>query len=220
MKKIYLNLKDAINLIEEADVLLFRGKSFISRMIQRSGEGEYSHAALATFPKCLQCPEDREILEVSEFREGKGGRTVSITGAYSKDIEAGIIDVYRVINPLVKVFFDEKDGKIKESLQMFNPRGITNEMRKATGLPYGWDKIWWILKKKIFGLRLFHSLEKSSDDAIIKSMKDVYPVCSTAVAYCYSKYGYDLVPNRADSYTEPSDLARSAILSYLFTIKG
>jgi len=216
MKKIIVNYKKAP--INEGDILLFRGKSLVSWIIQKAGDGQYSHAALATFPKCLACPEDREFIEVTEFREGYGGRTVSLETAYYQDLKENRIDVYRVSEPLKRLYFDNITNSVKEELFHFEPRRVTNIMRNMTGLPYGWGRIWWMAKKKMFGLRLFQSLDKSSNDAIIEKIDDIYPVCSTAVAYCYHKVGYDLVPNRADSYTEPNDLARSGLLNYLFTL--
>ena len=88
-------------------------------------------------------------------------------------------------------------------------------MRKMTGLPYGWKRIWWIAQYKLPVLRFFYKIEHLVDDT---STELIYPVCSTAVAYSFSKEGFDLVHNRADKATEPSDLSRSPLLQYLFTI--
>jgi hypothetical protein len=68
---------------------------------------------------------------------------------------------------------------------------------------------------KIPFLRLFYSVESISDDTI---KEPIYPICSTAVAYSFAKTGFDLVHNRADTATEPSDIARSPLLTYIFTI--
>ena len=56
--------------IEEADVLLFRGKGLSSWLIKRYGSGVHSHAGMAHW--------DGDNLECEEFREFKGGRAVSL----------------------------------------------------------------------------------------------------------------------------------------------
>ncbi len=48
---------------------------------------------------------------------------------------------------------------------------------------------------------------------------DLPEFCSEAVANAYRWAGLDLVPNLADRMTEPSDLARSAVLAYQFTLE-
>jgi hypothetical protein len=53
-----------------------------------------------------------------------------------------------------------------------------------------------------------------TDDALDGSL----PFCSQAVARAYREGWRDLVPCLADRYTEPGDLARSALLQYQFTL--
>ena len=215
MKKILVPINEARFLIQEADVLLFRGDGYISRLVQRAGEGAYSHVALASW---YNGKRDASLLEVCEFREGKGGRTVNLTNAYSSQLEKGLIDVYRIGKPLYKTFYNEVTKKVEKNAIDFNAKGVTRYMRNLSGLPYGWAKIWWIMTHKLAFSRLFYNPSNYDDDSSVVDIQKIYPVCSTAVAACFSKYGYDLVPNRADEWVEPSDLSRSAILNYLFTL--
>lgn len=198
---------EAKSLLNEGDVLLFKGRGIFSRAIKIASEGQYSHAAVASGWKA----NGHILWECVEFREGKGGRTVSLERQVNEWPEA--IDVYRVAPNFLHMDFDGK--KVNITNVEFNGRCATNHMRAMTGLPYGWKRIWWIAQHKLPFLRWFYNIDSVTND----ENKDlIYPVCSTAVAYSYSKCGYDLVPNRANQWTEPSDLARSALLNYLFTL--
>lgn len=215
MKKVMLPIEEARLLIQEADVLLFRGKGFFSKLIQRAGESDYSHVALASWYNGSRAA---SLLEVTEFREGKGGRTVNLMSAYKTHLEQGLIDVYRVNKPLYKTFYNLQTKKVEKVAIDFNAKGVTRYMRNLTGLPYGWQRIWWIAKNKLAGIRWFANVDNIDDDNSSIDISKIYPVCSTAVAACFSKHGYDLTPNRADEFMEPSDIARSALLNYLFTL--
>lgn len=215
MNRIILSIEDARHLIREADVLLFRGNGIFSNLIKKAGEGSYSHVALASW---YNGSRDSSLLEVVEFREGKGGRTVNLTSAYKTHLEQNLIDVYRITKPIYRTFYNTSSKKVEKTAIDFNAKGITRCMRNLTGLPYGWRRIWWIAKNKLAGLRWFMNIDNMDDDNSKIDLSKIYPVCSTAIAACFSKYGYDLTKNRADEYMTPSDIARSAILSYLFTL--
>jgi len=204
-------------LIHEGDVLLFRGFSFSSKIIAQFTGGIHSHAAMASW--------SNGMIECIEFREWKGGRTVNLANEV-KLREDGCIDVFRPC-PLVVNLKSEYDstelvnGSHKFILDVYSEnieyngaaKAATNEMRKLTGLPYGWGRIWDIAKRKLLILRWFYKprVEDEEDNG-------VYPVCSTAVAAAVRKHYTDLVHLRPDQNTSPSDLARSPLLNYLFTI--
>lgn len=217
--KISLSYLDALSLVQEGDVLLFRGSGITGALIQRAGEGQYSHVGIASWAQS-------KILECVEFREGNplfrlifggnsggGGRSVSLFNEVNK--YPGRIDVYRPVEHFAIYSFDKKFKKVGYKRTKFDGYKVTQVMRSMTGLPYGWKRIYWMAKKKLAGLRLFYNMSDLVDDTV----KDViYPVCSTALAYSFSVNGYDLVNHRSDEYTEPSDFARSSRLSYLFTL--
>jgi hypothetical protein len=217
MSKIILSIDEARHLIREADVLLFKGNGIFSGLVKKAGEGSYSHVALASW---YNGSRDSSLLEAVEFKEGKGGRTVNLLSAYKSHLENELIDVYRVTKPIYKTFYNTESKKVEKLAVDFNAKGITRCMRNLTGLPYGWKRIWWIAKNKMIGLRWFMNIDHMDNDNSNIDLSKIYPVCSTAVAACFSKYGYDLTKNRADEFMEPSDIARSAILSYLFTLKA
>lgn len=206
----FLDYQDARKLLREGDVLLFQGgNSLASFFITRASEGLYSHVGVAS----AVGSNGSLIWECVEFREWKGGRSVNLE-RYVKQSKVAI-DVYRV--PLRRHTLQlNEQGDYEEKEVVFNGKTVTNTMRRMTGLPYGWERIWWIASRKIPFLRAFYNIESTTDD----SVQDlIYPVCSTAVAYAYSRAGYDLLHNRSDNATEPSDISRSPLLFYLFSLK-
>ena len=210
MKEILLPWISAKNFLHEGDVLLFKGKGVMSYFIKRAGEGKYSHVGLVSaHPSNGSDP----LWECVEFSEWKGGRTINLE-RYVKQ-NSGLIDIYRPRDIYMNSFFNGKE--IVDENITFQPKRITNFMRKLTGLPHGWKRIIWIAQHKLPFLRLLYPIESIIEND--ENNQLVYPVCSTAVSYAFSRTGYQLLHNRADKATEPSDISRSPLLSYLFTIK-
>jgi len=185
---------EAKNSIQEADVLLFRGKGLISWLIKRYGGGVHSHAAMAHW--------DDDNLECVEFREFKGGRSVSLKSQVATHPDN--IDVFRVANLI-------EHGDERHELTEDISGDITDVMIKNTGLPYGWKNFWKLGKHYVPFFRLAEQNMKDDDPT------DVF-VCSTAVAYAFRQAYVDPVPYLADAAVMPADLARSALFKYQFTI--
>lgn len=204
-----LPFSEARELLQEGDILLFRGSGWTSSLIKRASEGKYSHAAVAS----SHGTNGDEIWECVEFREGKGGRTVSLEQTV-KDY-SGIIDIYRPASSIIRLKFDPETREIQERKIIWDGKAVTNMMRRMTGLPYGWRRIFWIAQHKLPIIRWFYSIDSVVDD---ETQEMIYPVCSTAVAHSASSIGYDLLHNRADIATEPSDISRSPLLHYIFTL--
>lgn len=215
MNRTNLPLSEAMNYINEGDILLFRGEGPFSRWIQRGGEGLYSHVGLASWHCKEGCTSSKPILEITEFREWKGGRTTNLAVAYQDHIRKGLIDVYRVPSFYYTLRFNPFVKKVEEYEVNFDGRRVTDHMRAMTGLPYGWSRIWWLMKYKLPVIRLFLGSSIISNDSDVDTF---YPVCSTAVAACFSKEGIDLAPNMSDGWMEPSDISRSPLTNYLFTL--
>lgn len=204
-----VEFQKARELLAEGDVLLFRGRGFWSYFIKKAAEGRYSHVGLAS----SHGTNGDRIWECVEFREWKGGRSVNLSTYLSR--YEGEVDVYRPSSAKRAYVFNTERNEVIPVTIGLNAKAVTNIMRKMTGLPYGWKRIMLLAQMKMPLLRFFYSIDSISDDSI----KDlIYPICSTAVAYSFAKTGFDLVHNRADSATEPSDIARSPLLSYIFTI--
>lgn len=196
--KSHIRFRDAKSLIREADVLLFRDRRIFSPFVKLAGRGRYSHCAIASLhgatPECI------------EFREFRGGRAVSLEEQVRQ--RSGCIDVYRPTP--YNVIYDRNclDGRTIN----LQPEVVTNTARELTGRPYSYKSIFWMGLTHLAGFRLCY--QANYDD--LTKIKGL--VCSSMVSYAFRATGYDLVPNLADSYTEPSDISRSALLSYLFTL--
>ncbi len=186
---------EAMPLIQEADILLFRGKGIMSWLIKRYGSGVHSHVGIAHW--------DNENLQCVEFREFKGGRSVSLKTQV--DNSPFGIDVFRA----AKRVDYENDSYILDDLTKSK---VTTIMLKLTGLPYGWRNIWKLVKHYLPFCRLAQQNIKDNNATKIF-------VCSTAAAYAYRTAYIDPVPYLADSAVTPSDLARSSLFEYQFTLQ-
>lgn len=108
----------------------------------------------------------------------------------------GKIDVYR-IRP--EIAFDA-DGAVREMLRIVKR-------------PYGW---WALSQTALIHLAGVRFIARVDENDHAETMYP--PYCSAAVAQAYRRGGIDLVPNLADQYTEPGNLARSGLLQYQFTL--
>jgi hypothetical protein len=213
ISKIVLPYHKAHHLIKEGDVLLFRSRAWYSWFVKSYTGSPYTHVGVAS--------RHNGGIEVVEFHSNTGGgvsrNLAQIVKAFPNEI-----DVYRPA-PIwsqchIAISGNLAGYDIVHKVFEFTPkvaRKITNTMRKMTGLPYGWKRIIWMGKRKLAGLRLVYKHEDLMDD----TLKDVvYPVCSTSLAYAFSKHGFDLIHNKADEWTEPGHIALSSNLAELFTI--
>ena len=80
----------AIPHLKEADILLFRGTGAVSWAIKRYSGGIHSHAGMIH--------RDGEHIQCVEFREFKGGRSVSLRTQVESHPDT--IDVFRVLDSL------------------------------------------------------------------------------------------------------------------------
>jgi hypothetical protein len=205
-----LPLSKCKNLIENADVLLFRHPEFpkLGWFVARYTLNQYSHVALASIDNVINCV---------EFREFRGSRIFPLE-AY---IETGhIIDVYRMSHQLLVPYLDappvvngHKAEISYEELSFTDDikDAIVNEAKKLIGRNYGYINIAKILLTLLPFIRLV-----THKDTIEKTPKHF--VCSTMVEFCYRKHWLELVPNINDSFVSPADIAGSSLLNYLFTI--
>lgn len=191
--------------IQEGDILLFSGVSCISHIIRKATGSEYSHIGIASWVD--------GTLEILEFREWKGGRAVNFTNVLTEN--SGKIDVYRPNDTFEVKTYSIKEKKVITELRPFNPHKVTKTFRGLTGLPYGYYRIFYLLKFYTLGSRLIYANNKSA--SLDNISNNVFPVCSTAVAHAFNINGYDLIKNRSDERTVPGDIAMSPLLSYLFT---
>jgi hypothetical protein len=198
----------ALTHLKEADVLLFRGTGAISWAIKRYSSGVHSHVGMVH--------RDGEHVQCVEFREFKGGRSVSLKTQVESHPDT--IDVFRVVDHLSYDSFAMSEitgdvtGKISRTFEEGTAQKVTDIMMNLTGLPYGWKNFWKLAKHYAPFFRLSE-----------QNVKDTAPtevfVCSTAVAFAYRTVYADPVPYLSDSSVTPADLARSALFKYQFTLQ-
>lgn len=171
------------------DVLLTRGRSWISRMISRRGRGPWSHAGML-----IEC---RGQWVVAEVREWYGGRMRPLA-AEVRD-SAGQLDVFRFR-------FPTHDAQRER---------ILRQMADFAGRPYSYGQVLAAALKHTYFLGW--ASPPTLQEAIDRPGAPLF--CSQAVALAFEAGGFDLVPNLASRYTEPSDLARSSCLRYVCTLE-
>ena len=188
----YIDLPQAASHIRDGDLLLFRGRGIVSRLIGVAGRSEYSHAARAIWWG--------DMLFCCEVRELKGGRAVTLESQVRK--YPGAIDVFET-NP-------------DERWQEYDRAGAVRTMRRLAGCDYGYCGV---LQAALRHLPVWRFLVRpdTNDQQVTRRP----PFCSQACAMADRLGGQvDPVPHLADRVTEPADLARSPFYRYRFTLAG
>jgi hypothetical protein len=158
-------------------------------LIPIAGRGEYSHAAMAGWWG--------DHLMVLEMRELRGGRAVTLWSQVRR--YPGKIDVYRP-----KITGNQAHASLAK-------------MRGKTGHDYDY---WGLIRAALVHLPVIRLRARPDlcDQDPNERMRPEF--CSAAVASAY-RHGakIDPVPNLNDRATEPSDLARSPMFTYQFTLE-
>jgi len=202
MNKIYLPPKEAKPLIKECDVLFVSGVEWFSPLVKWWTKSQYSHVALASWA-------NQDILEIIEFHAARGGgATINFDTHFTK--YSGNVDVFRPDTQYQDRVFNPITKEVDTHFVPLANRAITNDMRALTGIPYGYMRL----------LKMFTELFSTSVEDLTKDNERaiIYPVCSTAIAYCFEKNGFLLLRHRNYEWMTPGDLAMSPTLNYLFTI--
>lgn len=207
-----IRYQEAINLLEESDVLLLRGSSLISWLIMTLGVGGYSHAGLVSI--AYNDAGERMGPEVLEFREFALSRSVSLQNYILR--YPGRIDIFRPLRQVETLEFDCKAREVKRKTKLFVGHLLTNEFRSLTGLNYSYLTVLNLFRYHLPFFRLFlsHRLFDDGLEPDVRSFAD----CSNSIAYLFQKHFTDLVKEKANWAVEPIDLSRSPVLNYLFTL--
>jgi hypothetical protein len=188
----HVKLGEVAHEIRNGDLLLFRGRGLVARLIGVAGRSEYTHAARAVWWG--------DDLFCCEVRELRGGRAVTLASQVRKFPSA--IDVFEV-NP---------SNRWRE----YDRRGAVQFMRRLAGCDYGYLGV---LQAALRHAPLWRFLVRPDSDD--KRASDQPPFCSQASTMADRiGGGVDPVPHLADRLTEPADLARSPFYRYRFTLTG
>ena len=180
-------------LITSGDLVLFRGRGLISRLIRACGRSPYSHAGMICFWSASPF--------LCEIREWHGGRAVTLASQVRK--YGGRMDVFRVNRELFSQFSGTLAG---------------TEMSRLAGDEYNYRGVLLAGLRRLPFLRLCFS-HRTCDDQFPAHRGPLF--CSEAVAQAARVGGgVDPVPLLADRLTEPGDLARSSLWKYAFTLNA
>lgn len=195
-------LADATEEIQDGDLLLFRGKGFIARVIQFFTNSIYSHAGMVTWvngrPFC------------AEIREGVGGRLVTLESQVRRC--PNCIDVYR-FNP---------DGLMQD--ENVKRSQAARYMERLAGCHYGY---WAVARAALAHLplvRLLLARTKAGKalrelDTKAAATRKSPPFCSMGVDLSWWQgASVDIVPELESELTEPVHLSRSYLFRYQFTL--
>lgn len=183
--------------LKEADILLFKAPSFprLGWWISKYTNSPYSHIGLVHFI-------DKEAYCI-EFKEFIGCRIYKLSDYVKED--CGKIDVFRTVRAIY--YYDMLHHFTSKTSQ-----SITEDAKKFIGQKYGWYLIAMLIWVYIPIIRLFSKIH------IVDIENPRTFVCSTFVSYLWRKHFIDPVSFLPDSYTKPSDVARSAIFKYIYTL--
>ncbi len=209
MNRVYLSYDEAAPHIKEGFVLLFRGHGIVSKFIQAITNSEYSHVALASWSNGKKDP----ILEILEFREFLGSRAINLK-VYLDQLPPNTIDVFSPAYTSIRKVYKPDYKVITDETKYFNGKLITKEFRRHLGEDYSYLQIMNIIWYHMPMFRFFINESIFIDE----NGEFKYGICSSSVASVFSKHYVDLVKFKANAYTTPSDLSRSPLLSYLFTL--
>ena len=188
----FVDLEEAKSTIQSAWIGQYRGRSYLSKLIQLSTGSVHSHSAM--FRR-----NSNGGIDVLELREFKGGRIRTIE--HHVEESNGLIDVFSC------------NAGIR--WPNFRPDIAVETMRFLADRSYGY---WGVAKlglRKVPGLwRLF---EVSNSD--IETGK-TQPFCSHAVAWATRCGGVDPLPNLPSYLVTPGMLTTSLFYEYQFTIKA
>lgn len=188
METILLPYSQARRKIRDGDLLLFRRKGGVFQKL-------ISTAGRSDYCHAAMAAWWNGRLMCLETVQGRGGRAILLSHAVGKD--PNLIDVYRVARGYQR---------------RFDRVGAVLRMQELAGQRYGWGNLARAAMYHLPIVRWF-TIPLDNDRA-----NGSLPFCSDAVSRALRAGGVDPVPNLADAGTEPGDLARSAAITYRFTL--
>jgi hypothetical protein len=169
--------------IHTGDLLLYRRPE---SLIARETEGEYSHAAMALWHKC--------VLAVAESREWVGARVVTLSSQVER--YDGVIDVFR--------------PRMAEA----NAQAAAEVMFRQAGHDYGYLQILRASLMHCGLLRLLGVGPRA--DQVPEPTFDEPKFCSCQVIWSYRQAGFDPCPGLASPLVEPNHLRHSSAFNLLY----
>jgi len=209
--RILLPYGEARGYIMDADVLLYSGRSLLSKCIKSLGRTRYSHAAMAGWSNGVTEGEYSRLFVYEMLITGGAGTSLS---AHAEKWP-GTIDVYRVAD-IHSTFEWDPTRQVQAGIPHVLDRRKAVSLMKDFCRPgeYGWWHLWKASLLHFPILRFFSKMP--ADDELEDRSRP--PHCSEAISYALRNSFTDVVRNTPDHYTEPGELSRSPLLHYMFTL--
>lgn len=191
MPQLMMSAEQAEAVVKPGWLALYRGSGFVSRWIQYSTGGPYSHAAMI----------DRVNghAEVLEIREWIGPRILPLAAHAAR--WPGRIDIF---SPCMVRAAD------------YHGPAAADWMRRLCLSDYNYVGIGLLALRKIWGMRRLFPLTITDDDTPRQANA---MFCSEAVANAVQfGGGVDCVPRKPNAFISPNDLAWSMMWRHRFTI--
>jgi hypothetical protein len=177
--------------IQDADVLLFRGANFVSRLIEVGTDSPYSHAAIV-FRSAANDP----------LQTDYGPGRVCLIEAVGKGIKMGLLsEEVASYNGALELWRleDEYLGKL-------SPLKAIAEARRYLGRPYAfWHLLLFAFDWLTLGLLRLRSCSRDRRAFF----------CSQLVSRAYVKGGVDLNVRYGDAATAPADLVKGRRIRFV-----
>lgn len=183
-----IKFADALQIMEPADLLLYRGTSYASQAIRLASLSPYSHASMVAF---RTDDTDKSVPILIEVLQWWGGRDLDLQQEVER--HPGGYELRKA----------NADNRWPE----FNRRRAVERMYQFRGTTYGWGRIGLASLAFLPIVRLFQKVDAFlvDDEASLKTP----PFCSMAYAIACDHGGVDPVDDLKHSMTTPGHLAQS-----------
>lgn len=189
----YVSLEEALQQVKPGDLIQYRGKGLVASWIKLVTGGVHSHSAMVV-------DDWNGELIVGEMREFKGGRLDTLKNHYKK--YQGQMDVYGVNLDHFPEMDLEASMWAMYQIAMFGKYSYSNLLR--------------ILVRKV--PFLWRAFDRGFSDDFNVRVEDKRWHCSGSVAASYQYGGVDPVPNMPNDLVAPTDLSRSLLFKYKFSL--
>lgn len=194
-----------LNLIDEADILLYKHKKFPhwGWWVAKYSNTPYNHVGLAHW-----IDGELYIVQFHLF----GARVSPIKEELKK--YPNHIELYKPVRQIVIPAFEHNHLTYKTlNFCEATRKKIIQEAVELINRPYSLKIILSFIASYTPFLRLW--INKGGKNGLDKDF-----VCSTLITFLYRKYFLDPCPYLSDYFTQPGDIARSPLFHYQFTLRG
>ena len=166
-------------------VLLDRGTSYLSSLIQKATGSPYSHVGIVV--------KEGNRLDVCEVREFIGGRRQPLRS----QVGTNKIDVFKPVDA---------------ALEHWDRETTAEMINLMAGTSYGYGSIFRIIMRKLPLLWRFTAISDDEARPTVKEVANVKPICSQAVFLAMAEGGLPPISRKPSYLVTPGDIGHSPLL--------